>query len=188
MSGPRPHILGIDDGPFEKAQPHPADIVAVAMEGCDLVESVAIGAFSVDGDAATEYLAEWILTLRVLPSIQVIMLGGITIAGLGVVDVESLAKAIERPVLVVNRKNPRDSRLPEALAAAGLRSRIAVVERTPPAVRSHYGLFIAAAGTSVEQAQRWVQLSLRKAQIPEPLRVAHLIARALATGQSRGRA
>jgi endonuclease V-like protein UPF0215 family len=97
----RPHLLGIDDAPFEKRQREPVPIVAVMMEGADLVESVAVSAFAVDGDDATGFLADWIGGLRALASAQAILLGGITIAGLGVVDVEELARRLTRPVLVV---------------------------------------------------------------------------------------
>jgi endonuclease V-like protein UPF0215 family len=188
MKRKRPHLLGIDDGPFDKDQVAPAHIVGVTMEGCDLVENVALGSFPVDGSGATEYLTAWIQSLRVLPSLQAILLGGITIAGLGVVDIERLSTGSRCPVLVINRKNPLDSRLGQAFEAAGYGERVAVLERTPAALPCERGLFVAVAGASEEQAQSWVRASLHKAQLPEPLRLAHLIARALTTGQSRGRA
>ena len=81
----RPHVLGIDDGPFEKRQREPVPIVGVMMEGADLVEVIAITGFPVDGAEATAFLAEWIRGLRLRPTLQGIALGGITIAGLGVV-------------------------------------------------------------------------------------------------------
>ena len=38
----RPHVLGVDDGPFEKFSPGAeAPLVGVMMEGADLVEAVA---------------------------------------------------------------------------------------------------------------------------------------------------
>jgi endonuclease V-like protein UPF0215 family len=44
-----PHILGIDDAPFDKHQDALVPVVGVMMEGAAVVESVAIGAFPVDG-------------------------------------------------------------------------------------------------------------------------------------------
>jgi hypothetical protein len=46
----RPHVLGIDDGPFDKRQARLVPLVAVLMEGNDLVEGVALGEFPVDSD------------------------------------------------------------------------------------------------------------------------------------------
>jgi endonuclease V-like protein UPF0215 family len=183
----RPHLLGIDDAPFEKRQREPVPIVAVMMEGADLVESVAVSAFAVDGDDATGFLADWIGGLRALASAQAILLGGITIAGLGVVDVEELARRLTRPVLVVTRREPSDAQLAEALAAAGLADRIPILAGSPRARRVADGLFLAQAGATAEDAAHLVRAALGKAQLPEPLRVAHLVGRALVLGESRGR-
>jgi endonuclease V-like protein UPF0215 family len=181
-------VLGIDDGPFSKGQRSPVPIVGVMMEGADLTEGIAIRSFAIDGDNATEFLVEWISDLRFHASTQAIVLGGITIAGLGIIDVSALADRLERPVLVVNRKDPAISKLHEALSAAGLSERLEILERTPPALRICDGLYLAVAGVEPNTARRLLQATLHKACWPEPLRVAHLIARALIMGESRGRA
>jgi Protein of unknown function DUF99 len=90
----RPHILGVDDAPFDKHQAGPVPVIAVAMEGNDVIESVALREFPVDGDGATDYLASWITSLRARPMLQAVILGGITIAGLGIVDVTALAERL----------------------------------------------------------------------------------------------
>jgi endonuclease V-like protein UPF0215 family len=183
----RPHVLGIDDAPFEKGQRTPVPIVGVMMEGADLVESVAVTSFGVDGDDVTGFLAGWLGGLRMWTSLQAVLLGGITLAGLGVVDVPELARRIERPVLVVTRRRPGNEPLIEALRSAGLSARIAVVERSPRAARVDDGLYVAHAGTTPGEAARLARATLRKANLPEPLRVAHLMGRALVLGESRGR-
>ena len=95
---------------------------------------------------------------------------------------------LERPVLVVNRRDPERSRLREALASAGLSERIEIVDRTPPADRIGHGLYLASAGASNPEASSLLAASSGKALLPEALRVAHLIARAVVRGESRGRA
>lgn len=188
MSKRRPHLLGIDDGPFEKRQSHAVPIVAVMMEGADLVETVAVSAFPVDGDDATGFLARWVSALRSLASAQAVLLGGITLAGLGVVDVPELARRLGKPLLVATRREPADEPLCDALRSAGLEDRIRIVERSPRAQRVRDGLFVAHAGSSDAECRHLALSSLRKASFPEPLRVAHLVARALVLGESRGRA
>lgn len=158
------------------------------MEGPDLVESVAITHFPVDGDGATEFLGAWIADLRLRPALQAIVLGGITIAGLGIVDIEALSARVRTPVLVVNRRDPTRNRLADAFVAAGLPARLEVLRRTPPAFQLARGLWLSHAGADAETASALVRATLRKAQLPEPLRLAHLVARALASGESRGRA
>jgi endonuclease V-like protein UPF0215 family len=162
-------------------------LVAVIMEGSDLVEGVAVTRFPVDGPEVTSFLAEWIRELRFRPALQGILLGGITIAGLGVIDLVELAERTEVPVISVNRRDPRDHQLERALRAAGLEERLAIVERTPSAVRPGTRVYLSCAGTTPKEAAAMVRSSTRKSDLPEPLRLAHLIARAVTTGQSRGR-
>jgi len=184
----RPHLLGIDDGPFQKHASRRAPVVGVMMEGADLVEAVAVTEFPVDGEDASAFLAAWIAGLRFRPALQGILLGGITIAGLGVVDADWLAARLALPVVVVNRRRPSNARLRAALEAAGLAHRFALVERAPAPFRVERGLYAAAAGIEAAAAAGWVRAARRKSGLPEPLRLAHLVARALATGESRGRA
>src|SRR6185369_6776457 len=113
----RPHLLGVDDGPFARGD-RDTVVVGVAMEGNDLVETVAVTRFPIDGDDATAFLAGWIAGLRIHPALHGILLGGITIAGLGIIDVTELAARTSRPVLAVSRRDPHDHRLTEALEAA----------------------------------------------------------------------
>jgi hypothetical protein len=182
-----PHVLGIDDAPFEKGQAHPVPIVGVMMEGVDLVESVAKTEFPVDGDGATEFLLNWVSGLRSYASLQGIVLGGITIAGLAVVDIEALARRSERSILVVTRRRPTNAPLVHALRAAGFEQRVAIVEGSPRARRVSDGLYVAHAGCDAASAARMARAIVGKAQIPEPLRIAHLIGRAIVLGESRGR-
>lgn len=162
-------------------------IVGVVMEGPDRIESMALGEFPVDGEGATEYLASWIGGLRSRPTLQAVILGGITIAGLGIVDVTELAGRLGLPALVVTRHDPAGSDLPDALRAAGLAHRLALLERTPRAFGVGDGLYLAHAGASRPEAERLVRGSLAKSRLPEPLRVAHLVGQAIVLRESRGR-
>lgn len=181
------HVLGVDDAPFAKRVDPSVPVVGVLMEGADLVEAVAVTRFPVDGDDATGFLAGWIGELRARPSVQGVVLGGITIAGLGLVDVAALAAQLGRPVLAVTRHDPGASELRRALVAAGLEARLPVLERCPPARRLGEGLYVSVAGITEDDAARLIRSTLGKSRMPEPLRVAHLIGRALASGESRGR-
>lgn len=184
----RPHVLGIDDGPFVVGASADVPLVGVMTEGPDLVEAIAVTRFPVDGDGVTTFLATWVTGLRLHPALQAIVLGGVTIAGLGVVDLGALAERTALPVIAVSRRDPREHRVAAALRAAGLAERIAILERTPMAFAGPAGLHLAATGTTPEHATAIVAACLGKANVPEPLRLAHMIARAVTDGESRGRA
>ena len=183
----RPHVLGIDEGPFVKGQAEPVPLVAAMCEGADVLEGVARSSFPVDGDGATEFLVRWLGGLRARASLQGIALGGITLAGLGLVDVRALSDALRVPVLVVTRRPPDNVRLKEALDAAGLTERFAIAERSPEAFATGDGVWLAHAGAGRDDALALLRASCGKAKLPEALRIAHLVATALVRGESHGR-
>ena len=143
--------------------------------------------FPVDGENATGFLAAWVRSLRFYEAIQGIVLGGITLAGLGVVNILELSEHLERPVFAVGRRDTADNELAHALRTAGLNSRISILAATPATQPIQDGLHLALAGSSWEDGKQLIRATLNKANLPEPLRVAHLIGAALGKGASRGR-
>jgi len=187
MSRKKPHILGIDDAPFNKKQPYEVPLVAVMMEGAILVEGVTIHSFDVDGENVTGFLADWIRKMRWFETLQGVVFGGITIAGLGIIDLRELSKLLNLPVIAVNRKPTVDDELINALRSGGYENRISIVEQTPQSIKVKEGVFISFAGTDVHEARNLVTNSLQKALVPEAVRIAHLIGAALVNGESKGR-
>lgn len=186
MAG-QPRVLGIDDAPFTKGQDGEVPIVGVVVAGATQVEGVALTSFPVDGDGATAFLAGWVQSSRWKLALQGIVLGGITIAGLGLVDITAVAEELETPVLSVTRRPPGKSELGKALATAGLAGRIALLERTPPAIEIEPRLHLAFAGIQESEARKLLRATLGQGKMPEALRLAHLIGAALVHGQSKGR-
>jgi endonuclease V-like protein UPF0215 family len=181
-------VLGIDDGPFDKWRQSDVPIVGVVMEGADLVEGVALTRFAIDGPDVAAFLAGWIASLRFRPSLRAVVLGGITIAGLAIVDLDDLARRTGLPALSVTRKQPSNAELERALHTAGLDDRIELLARTPTAARVNDHLWVTCAGATPDDATRLLTACRRKGALPEPLRLAHLIATAVEVGESRGRA
>ncbi len=183
----RPHVFGIDDGPFDKTVDDNVPLVGVMTEGADLVEAVAVTEFPLDGDGAAEFLAEWVLGLRFASALHAVVFGGITIAGLAIIDIEALARRLGLPVMIVNRRLPENEPVIQALRAAGLTERIPIVEKCPAAWRVSDGLYVTSVGASRDETERILEAARNKSQLPEPLRLAHLIGSAIVKGQSRGR-
>jgi endonuclease V-like protein UPF0215 family len=180
-------VLGVDDAPFEKGQREEVPIVAVVMTGSNVVEGVAIGSLPVDGDGATEWLERWIRGMRWYDALQAVVLGGVTIAGLGLVRIDELAARLEKPILSVTRRNPAPSELARALETAGFPERVPVLATLPPARRLRDGLWLAHAGTDDDDADALVRATMNRSSFPEALRIAHLVGAALVRGSSRGR-
>ncbi len=183
----RPHVLGIDDAPFTKGKDTSVPVVAVMMEGATLVDGVAVNRMKIDDPDATRFLIGWIRELRWTPSLQGIVFGGITIAGLGLLHLPTLTRELNLPVITVTRQNTHNSTLDTALIAAGLSDLLPVLNNNPSSVEIDDGIFASFSGTTEHDAKRLIRSTLQKSTMPEPLRVAHLIGAALVNGESKGR-
>lgn len=182
------NVVGFDDFPFPR--PHRGDVrvVGVVYSGPRL-DGVLSGRVRRDGADATRRLAELVAGSKFAPQLQLVMLQGIALGGFNVVDIHGLHAALGTPVLVVARRAPRMELIREALVGRvpGGRRKWALVERAGE-MEPCGGLFVQRAGLTLEAAGEVVRRFSVYGRLPEPLRVAHLIAGGVGTGQSRGRA
>jgi hypothetical protein len=181
------NAVGFDDAPF--AREHRGDVPVVgAVYAGPRLEGVLVGRVRRDGANATEVLAHLVEQSKFAGHIRLVLLQGVALAGFNVVDVHALAQRLDLPVLVVARHAPDLDRVRAALIerVPGGRRKWALIERLgpmEPAGRVH----VQRVGLSLAEAVAVVERSSRHGHVPEPLRTAHLIAGALATGVSRGR-
>ena len=182
------HVVGFDDFPFPRAHRGDVPVVGAVFAGLRL-EGVLRGRVRRDGTNATRNLAHLVAGSKFAPQLQLVLLQGIALAGFNVVDVGALHRALGLPVLVVARRPPRLAKMREALLTRvrGGARKWALVERLGP-MEPAAGVFVQRAGLSLAEAVGLVRRLAVHSHIPEPLRVAHLIAGGIATGQSRGRA
>ena len=93
-------------------------------------------------------------------------------------------------VVVVNRKMPDYEKIKKALDNfEDGKERWALVEKAGQMHEIEIGehkLYIQVAGVKVEDAKEITELCSTRSHIPEPLRVAHLIARGVTLGESKG--
>ena len=92
------------------------------------------------------FLADWIRARRFAPALHGVLFGGITLAGLAVLDAAALARELGAPVVVVNRKDRSDAPLRGALGKAGFADRAALLESAPPSFALPGGLRASIAG------------------------------------------
>jgi endonuclease V-like protein UPF0215 family len=180
-----PHAIGVDDGPFIKGRDASALVVGAVLAGPAQVEGFLTTSLPVDGDDPAGRLAAWIRGSRFHPLLRVVFLRGITIAGLSVIDLPALAAETGLPVVAASRQPPEESTLAGALDAAGYPGRKPLLARAGPASRWR-GLFVEAAGIQPHEAWELLDLFAGKSPFPEPVRLAHLVARAVVDGESRG--
>jgi uncharacterized protein len=188
VPGPLSNVVGFDDAPF--AHEHRGD---VRLIGCVCSRTRLDGVLSSrvrrDGANSTQRMVDAVVGSPFRRHVQAVLLQGITVAGFNVVDLWRLHEALELPVLVVARRRPDLDGIRRALERTGRgwqrKWRLIQAAGEMEPVR---GLWVQRAGLSLAGAAHLVAATTLHGKLPEPLRLAHLIAGGITTGISRGRA
>jgi endonuclease V-like protein UPF0215 family len=187
VASPITNVAGFDDAPF--ASSHRGDVrIFGAICARTRLDGVVSGAVRRDGANATTRMAELIERSQFKSCVRAVLLQGIAVAGFNVVDVHSLSERLEVPVVVVARKKPRLGLIREAVfRTPGAERKWALIERAG-AMEPYESIWIQRVAISYEAASAMLRATTLHGNLPEPLRLAHLIAGGVSTGVSRGRA
>ena len=179
---PEIRVLGIDDGAFEPHVKGQVVVIGIVFRGGYWLDGVMHTKIAVDGFDATEKIVSMIIGSSHYPQLRVIMLNGITLAGFNIVDVQALNVATKLPVITVTREKPDFADIHNALQnlPKGEERWEAILRAGEPvevSTRSAKAkVYIQTAGVSNDDAQKIIRLTSTRSNIPEALRVAHLIA------------
>jgi endonuclease V-like protein UPF0215 family len=177
---PEIRVLGIDDGKHVFRSKTQAPIVGVVFRGGLWLDGVMSTRISVDGFDATEKVAKMILSSPHYKQLRVIMLSGVTFAGFNIIDIVALNTATKLPVIAITRDKPNIEKMFTALSNLDRsQERFNTLLRAGEILPVTWGrnkIFMQTAGILCEDAQKIVALTSTRSSIPEPLRVAHLVA------------
>ena len=182
---PEIRVLGIDDGVFTPHSNELVDVVGIVYRGGYWLDGFMHTWVQVDGMDATERLAEMITKSPHYPQLRVIMLNGVTLAGFNVVDIEELCQRLKLPVVAVTRDKPDFDDIKNALQnLPHSEQRWRAIEKAGKMikVRTRNGeepVYVHVAGLSEEDAKRILKSTSTRSNVPEALRVAHIIASGL---------
>jgi len=179
---PEIRVLGVDDGVFTPRVKGLVPVVGVVFRGGYWLDGVMHTKVKVDGFDATSKIVSMILSSPHYKQLRVIMLYGITFAGFNVVDIKKLNEETKLPVIVVTREKPNFAEI-----RAALRNLPKSEERWNTIINAGeiFGVFtrsksekvyMQVSGIFEEDARKVLQLTSTRSNIPEALRVAHLIA------------
>jgi len=185
-------VLGIDDAPFKFKGGEKVPLIGVVFRGGDYLEGVLKTEIQSDGEDATDMIVGMVNASRHREQLRIIMLDGVTFGGFNVADIRRIFEETGLPVITVTRKKPDMPAVKEALKhLPNWEERYGAIKNAGEIHELHIGsksIFIQACGIGVGDAEKVVKLSLRRGLIPEPVRVAHLIASGITKGESKGRA
>jgi len=179
-------VVGFDDVASPRAPGKKVLLVGVITRGGSYVDGVLSTEITYDGLDATEKLVELLNRTRHKPQLRAVMTSGISFAGFNLVDIRALSEETSLPVVVVVRKRPNIREFIEALKKfEDFHERKKIVERAGRIYR-HKKIYFQCAGLSPKDARELLDVCTTHGNIPEPIRVAHLVASGLA-GESKGR-
>ena len=187
-------VLGIDDSPFSKSEKK-CMIVGTVFRGGNYIDGLLSAEVHVDGDDSTEKIAKLARKTRHYDQLNCILLDGIAVAGFNVVDINELSRKTGIPVIVIMRKMPSMKKIERALksflTAEKAEKRMNLIKKAGRICSTSIQkrkVYFQAAGISGTRAIEIIRITSTHSLIPEPLRVAHLIAQGIIKGESRGRA
>ncbi|WP_233218852.1 endonuclease dU [Deinococcus arcticus] len=178
------HAIGFDDAPFDRAHRGNVPVLGTVYARTTL-HAVLRGQVRRDGRNSTAELAR--LVALAPDHLHLVLLQGIALAGFNVVDLPALHAATGLPVLVVARKAPDLDQIRAALLTRvpGGARKWRLIEAAGP-MEPCGGVYVQRAGLTLPQAEQALGTFTVTGRVPEPLRAAHLMARALVQGHSRG--
>lgn len=182
---PEIRVLGIDDGVFTPHSNELVDVVGIVYRGGYWLDGFMHTKVQVDGLDATEKLVEMITRSPHYPQLRVIMLNGVTLAGFNVVDIEELSHRVKLPVVAVTRDKPNFDDIKKALKnLSHSEERWRTIEKAGKMIKvctrnGEEPIYVHVAGLSEEDAKRILKSTSTRSNVPEALRVAHIIASGL---------
>lgn len=183
-------VLGLDDGPFNRNSDTKTVMVGVLMRLNSYVEGISTGTIKVDGMDSTETIIS-MLNGRFSKDIDFIMSNGITFGGFNIMDIRMINRLTGIPIISITRKKPDMDSMFSALKLhfSDYMQRIELLKNSSINKIEYSGkaLYVNCCGISVNDALYLIKKTTIMGNIPEPVRMAHLIATAIVSGESYGK-
>lgn len=184
-------LLGIDDAPF-KFRDRKVDVIGVVMRGGEYLEGVIKKEVKIDGLDSTKKIIEMINNTRHKTQIKAIIIDGVALGGFNVIDIEKVYSETDVPVITVTRDKPNNKKIEIALKKhfSDWKKRFDLITKGElyKIKTKHNPIFVKCAGIYADDTKEIIKLSTIRGVIPEPIRVAHLIASGITRGESYGKA
>jgi endonuclease V-like protein UPF0215 family len=182
-------VVGIDDAPFDKFDPLQKFVLVIGtiFRGGNFMDGMLSCHVEKDGEDATLRIIDMINECKFKPQLQAIFLDGIAVAGFNVINPVGVNKETGIPVIVVIRDYPDYKKIFSALEKLGMHKKIDIIKKMPKPVKIN-DVYVQSIGLGREETRKLLKICCTRSNLPEAIRVAHLVASGISEGQSRGRA
>ncbi|MCL5007788.1 MAG: DUF99 family protein [Candidatus Marsarchaeota archaeon] len=176
-------IAAFATAPISKREVDTLLVCIIGREGC--IEGVLSSRVRINGTDSTGAIIDTLRRSRFRDQIRVIALNGISMAGLNIVDATRLEKTMGAKVVVLTRRRPSKARMLSAVRkfyGADRASRERAVSLLESIGRSVHidGFYVYCESTGPD-------INNIVGTAYELLRIAHMVARGVSTGESAGR-
>ncbi len=184
-------FVGFDDsfkvsGSISEVKGDKAVIIGCVTAGT-IPEGFIFDRIEIDGMDSTEKIEAMLRKSKFWGQIRCIFLSGLTFGGFNTVDISKINERTGIPVVVVMRRYPDFKSIEKALKnVSDKEMRWRAIKRAGKVIKLE-NVYIQIRGCSVEEAETFLRLSTREGHIPEPLRLAHMVATAIIHGESKGK-
>ncbi|AWF82082.1 DUF99 domain-containing protein [Microbulbifer sp. A4B17] len=180
-------VIGFDDAPFEKQRGAPVRISGIVCTKTRF-EGMLWGQVSKDGMEATDTLSALLIESKFYSQVNVVLTDGVAVGGFNIIDLPKLANTLKRPCIALMRKPPDLEAIDKALQNFPdylLRKKTLLKAGK---IHKHNNFHFQVQGCEPEVAAQVLEQATDRGNVPEALRLAHMIGAAVMTGQSGKRA
>lgn len=176
-------VIGFDDAPFVRRRGSRVAISGIVCANTRF-EGMVWGYVRQDGWNATDTICQLLIGSKFLPQLHILLLDGIAFGGFNIVDLPLLSQRLALPCVSVMRHLPNLSametalrRLPQPEKRLKILQRAGTIHAFPP-------FYFQVCGETPEVISGVLQRLTDCGNVPEALRLAHLIGAAVIQGES----
>ncbi|NHJ48957.1 MAG: DUF99 family protein [Asgard group archaeon] len=175
-------IIGIACSSFNRTKDQEVAVIGAIYRGASLFEGMIKTAVQVDGEEATDKIADMIKNSTHWQQLKVIMTRGVTIAGFNCLSLKQLSELTSLPVIsIVDRKPDMDSIKSALQNLPNSKERFQILEENGLPIQmisspEKEPVFVQFYSLTEEEVKQIITNATIVGRIPEPLRVARLIA------------
>ena len=180
-------VIGFDDSPFIR---HTKEPVAVAGVVCSLTrfEGMLWGNITADGFDSTEQIIQMLLNSKFYPQLHLVLIDGIGMGGLNLIDLPLLSERLQLPCVAVMRRYPKLEKMKEAMTLLpNAEERLKLLNKAGE-IFHHPPFYFQVKGLDAKLTGSILERLSDRGNVPEALRLAHLITSAVVNGESGNRA
>jgi endonuclease V-like protein UPF0215 family len=175
-------ILALNGAPFDREMGSELVVGMIGRHG--IIEGALSFRVGIDGNDATECILEAVRDSKFNGQIRIIATNGVALGGLNLMDFEEISESLSVGLVSITRKRPRKSLLKKALSLdPGRMRKRKLLDRLYKKIQivRMRGLYVQFINIDRES------LEMRIDEALSLLRIAHIVASGVGSGESRGR-